>query len=484
MQGRPWRVFALISGAVVQSTLNFSIIFVAFPEIEATFVGVGAGRLSWALTGYTIVLAALLVPVGWLADRVGRRRVFLSGVGVFAVSSVAVGVAPTPELLIAARALQAAGSAMQGPSGIALLLQEFPASKRSTAVGAFGAIAGVGAALGPVIGGVLIEWLSWRWTFVLNAPLGLVIIVIGRRMLVESGGKAAAGPPDFLGAGVLMAGVAALAFGIVQSEAWGWADTRIWVAWVMAVSLVVWFVQRCRHHPSPVVDLVLFRDRNYTLANLMGLLNVGSFSAMYLGLVLFLMDVWEYSTRDAGLLLALIPGVAGPLSAVAGRLADRIGHRAVILPGALCTTASMVWFLLGLTRDREILTYWVPALGLYSVGVGLGFAAAEAAAVHGLAQEHLGVGAAVHRIFGEIGATLAVAVAVVLVDGPDATETLLGYRRLGWMMVGVGVATALLALPLDTRPATRRRRRRRPSASVQRPRPGGVGTAVDLQGHA
>ena len=171
---------------------------------------------------------------------------------------------------------------------------------------------------------------------------------------------------------------------------------------------------------------------------------------MYLGLVLFLTDVWGYSTRDAGLLLALIPGVAGPLSAVAGRLADRIGHRAVILPGALFTTAAMAWFLVGLTRDREVLTYWLPSLGLYSIGVGLGFAAAEAAAVHGLSQEHLGVGAAVHRIFGEIGSTLAVAVAVVLVEGPDVSETLLGYRRLGWVMVGVGVVTAVLALPSES----------------------------------
>ena len=445
-------MLALVSGAMFITTLNFSIIVVAFPELEETFADVEREQLSWALTAYAIALAAMIVPSGWLADRFGRKRMFLAGVAVFTAGAALVAVSPNVVLLVVARAVQGAGSAMLGPAAVALVLAAVPFNRRSTAVGAFSAVAGLAAALGPVIGGALIEVTTWRWTFTLNVPIGIITLLAGLLLLTESEPRRGAGRPDLLGAGVLMFGVTAFAFGIVQSEPWGWADLRVIGSLVAAAALVAWFVERCRVHASPIVPLELFSNRNYTLANAIASVNSGSFSALYLGLVLFLTEVWEFDPLDAGLALALIPAIAAPLSLLSGRLADRFGHRALLVPGALLWACSMVWVLLALGRSTQLVTVWVPAIGLYSVGVGLSFAAVEGAAVHGLPDRHLATGSAVHRIFNEIGSTLAIAVGIVLVSSTDPEISLGGFRSLFVMMAVAGVVVAFLALGIDTRP--------------------------------
>src|SRR5215217_8125144 len=206
--------------------LDVTIVNVAFPDIERDFAGASQADLSWVLNAYNIVFAALLVPAGRVADLVGRRRMFLIGVTAFVAASVLCGVASSPEGLVAARVLQAAAGAILVPTSLALLLPEFPPERRATAVAIWSATGAVAAALGPSLGGVLVDQLGWRWVFFANVPIGLAALVPARRILRETrdpGGVL----PDALGSALIVAGVGALALGIVKGSDWGWDSGRV-----------------------------------------------------------------------------------------------------------------------------------------------------------------------------------------------------------------------------------------------------------------
>src|SRR5688500_11211357 len=223
---RRWKVLIVTAVAVFMGFLDVTIVNVAFPDIESTFGGASRADLSWILNAYNIVFAALLVPAGRLADLVGRRRMFMIGVSAFVAASVLCGIAPSPELLVGARVLQAAAGAILVPTSLALLLPEFAPEKRATAVAIWGATGAVAAALGPSLGGVLVEEAGWRWVFFLNVPIGLLALVPARRLLRETRDPAGA-LPDVLGTALLVAGVGTLALGIVKGPEWGWDSVRV-----------------------------------------------------------------------------------------------------------------------------------------------------------------------------------------------------------------------------------------------------------------
>ena len=220
----PWTVLVSTSLAIFAVFLDTTILFVAFPAIRADFSGVSASSLSWVLNAYTIVFAALLIPAGRLADRVGRRRTFLTAVVVFTLASMLCGLAPTAGLLVAARVLQAVGAAALVPSSLALVLQTFPSEKVPVAVAIWGAIGAVAGAVGPTLGALVVENLGWRWAFFINLPVGIVSLRSGRRVLPEGREANPGRLPDPLGVVLLAAGLALLAFAIVKTDDWGWAQ--------------------------------------------------------------------------------------------------------------------------------------------------------------------------------------------------------------------------------------------------------------------
>src|ERR671936_591391 len=227
MTQRKWQVLAVTSVAVFMGFLDVTIVNIAFPDIRASFADTSLAGLSWILTAYNIVFAALLVPAGRLADRVGRRRTFLAGLLTFLAASAAAGLAPTVEVLVGARVVQAAGAAALVPTSLALLLPEFPLSQRATATGVWGATGAVAAALGPSLGGSLVEAAGWRWVFFVNLAIGLPALVPARRLLREAR-EANPGPlPDALGVVLLIVGVGLLSLGIVKGEDWGWGRERV-----------------------------------------------------------------------------------------------------------------------------------------------------------------------------------------------------------------------------------------------------------------
>src|SRR5918911_1732058 len=224
---RRWQVLLVTSVAVFMSFLDVTIVNIAFPDIRASFVSTSLAGLSWILTAYNIVFAALLVPGGRLADRTGRRRTFMAGLVTFLAAAVAAGLAPTVGILVAARVVQATGAALLVPTSLALLLPEFPLAQRATAAGIWGAMGAVAAALGPSLGGALVDAAGWRWVFFVNLAIGLPALIPARRLLREARERDPGPLPDGLGVALLVAGVGLLSLGIVKGEDWGWGGGRV-----------------------------------------------------------------------------------------------------------------------------------------------------------------------------------------------------------------------------------------------------------------
>jgi EmrB/QacA subfamily drug resistance transporter len=449
---RAWLVLAVTSFAVFASALDTTILYVAFPAIQETFADVSRADLSWAINAYTIVFAALLVPAGRLADRIGRRKVFFAGVVIFTVSSAFAGAAPTAGALMAARVVQAVGAAALLPSSLALVLGEFPREKRATAVGIWGAVGALAAATGPTLGALIIELASWRLAFFVNLPIGALVIFLGYRIIRESKDPDAAQRQDLLGIPLLIAGVGSLALGIVQSDEWGWGDTRTLTAFAVSAVTLALFVLRSATYHSPALDLTLFRNHNFRWANLATASFGIAFAAMFLGTVLFLTNVWRYSTLEAGLLIAPGPFLAGVVAVPAGRAADGIGHRPMLVAGGLIFAAANVWRVLGTGLDREVLELWIPTLLLTGIGVGLTLPTLSSAAVHGLAPNRFAVGGAVNQTVRQIGSVLGVALVIALLGSPSPAELLDAFDRIFWLLAAGGVATALFSLAIDTKP--------------------------------
>jgi len=263
---RHWKVLIVTAVAVFMSFLDVTIVNVAFPDIERSFSDSSRADLSWVLNAYNIVFAALLVPAGRLADLLGRRRMFLTGVVGFLVASVLCGIAASAELLVAARVLQAAAGAILVPTSLALLLPEFPVERRATAVAIWSATGAVAAALGPSLGGVLVDEAGWRWVFFLNVPIGLAALLPARRLLRERRDPAGV-LPDAVGSALLVAGVGALALGIVKGPEWGWESARVIGSLAAGAVLIPAVVLRSARHRAPVVELGLFRVRSFAVSN-------------------------------------------------------------------------------------------------------------------------------------------------------------------------------------------------------------------------
>jgi EmrB/QacA subfamily drug resistance transporter len=354
--------------------------------------------------------------------------------------------------LIVARVVQAVGAAALLPSSLALVLVEFPREKRATAVGIWGAVGALAAATGPTLGALIIDAASWRLAFFVNLPVGMLTIFLGTRLIRESKDPDAMRSQDPLGIPLLIGGVGALALGIVQSDEWGWGDTRTLVAFAVSAILLSLFVLRSATHRSPTLDLRLFRNRNFRMANLATASFGVAFAAMFLGTVLFLTNVWRYGTLEAGLLIAPGPFIAALVAGPAGRAADRIGHRPMLVAGGLIFAAANLWRVLATDLDREIWDLWMPTLLLTGIGVGLTLPTLGSAAVHGLAPNRFAVGSAVNQTIRQLGAVLGVALVIALLGSPSPAELLDAFDRIFWLLAAGGVATAVFSLAIDTRP--------------------------------
>ncbi|MEU1276690.1 MFS transporter, partial [Streptomyces sp. NPDC005799] len=260
------RVLALSSLGAFVVFLDTTIVNVAF-ETMSRSLRTSADHLSWVLNIYSLIFAATLIPAGRLADRYGRKRVFLTGITGFAVTSALCGLAPNVDVLIGGRALQAVFAALVTPTSLALLLPEFPPARRPVAIGTWGSMSALAAAVGPTLGALLTQYASWRWIFLVNVPICALVLVLGLRILRETRDPHAKGLPDPLGVLLIAAMPAALSLGIIEGPKWGWSDPRVIGAFSLAALLLPIFILRDRSATQPVLDFALFRVRQFRLIN-------------------------------------------------------------------------------------------------------------------------------------------------------------------------------------------------------------------------
>lgn len=447
------RSLALLSvcGAAFLAFLDTTIVNTSFPSIRESFDDASPAELSWILDGYFIVFAALLIPAGGIADRIGRRRVFLAGIAAFTLSSALCAAAPTWELLIAARVLQGVAAAVVAPVSLALILGLYPAERRAAGIGVWGAAAAFAAACGPPLGGVLVELADWRWIFLVNLPLGALVILAGVRGLDESRDEAATGLPDLLASALVAVGLGLLALGIVEGEGWGWGSPRVLGAFVVAAALVAIVWRRCATHPRPLVDPALMAIASFRRANVATLLFAMAFFSTILGNILFMTGVWGYDVLHAG--LATIPGpLATTLaSQPAGRLADRYGHRAVIVPGCLLYATGLL-VLRSAGAEPDWVGTWLPGMVIQGIGVGLAFPTLGAAAAADIADERFAVASAVTSAFRQFGAVLGTAILIAIVGQPATLVQALDASDTAYLFgVGSVLAAGVVAATIATR---------------------------------
>jgi EmrB/QacA subfamily drug resistance transporter len=447
------RTLTIASLATLATFLDTTILYVAFPDISATFDSTGASELSWVLNAYTIVFAALLIPVGKVADRVGHRRVFLAGSVAFTTASMACGLAPTAEVLIGFRVLQAAGAAALIPSSLALVMHAFPRDQLPRAVAIWGAAGAAAGALGPTLGAAIVESLGWRWAFFINLPIGVYTVAAGRRTLRESADPETA-IPSFVGVLLVAAAAGLLSYGVVGSEDFGWLSTRTLGVLGLGLVAMAALVAHQRRSNAPALDVDLFRIPDFAWGNAAMLVFGTAFSALFFGSILFLTQVWGWSILQAGFGVAPGPAIVALVAPRAGRLAGRIGQRPILLVGGIVYASSGVYRLLMLGPEAN---YWIdyfPSMVASGLGVAFVFPQLSSAVAQALPQNRIGIGGAALQAVRQFGGTFGVALTIAFLGAStDLASTLSAFDRIWWLIAVGGLVTSVLVLPMRTRVA-------------------------------
>jgi EmrB/QacA subfamily drug resistance transporter len=378
---------------------------------------------------------------------------FLLGSTVFTVASMACGLAPTAAFLIGFRVVQAAGSAALVPSSLALVMRAFPRERLPYAVAVWGAAGAAAGALGPTLGSIVVEALGWRWAFFINLPVGIFTVVSGIRTLRESSDSETR-IPSFVGIGLVAAAAGLLSYGVVETGEEGWLSLQTLGVLGAGIVALVLFVAHQRRTTAPALNLELFRIRNFAWSNL-AMLSFGiPFSAMFLGSILFLTQVWGWSILQAGFGVAPGPAIVAVAAPRVGRLAGRVGQRPIVVFGAILFALSGLFRVLMLDAEPNYLRDYFPSMLLSGLGVACCFPQLSSAVAQALPPNRSGTGGSVLQAVRQFAGTFGVALTIALVGAPASEIDALGaFDRVWWLIVAGGLVTALLALPLRT-PAT------------------------------
>ena len=432
---RPFRILAICSVAIFLVSLDVSILNVAFRSIVQEFGPEKRTLLTWAFSGYNIAYAAALLTAGRIADRLGRKRVFITGTLIFIFGSLLCALSNSAELLIAARVVQAIGGALLTPASLALVLPEFPVEKRSAAIGIWGAVGGIAAATGPTIGGIIVDTLSWHWVFAINIPIGLVSAALSLKYLKETP-RQDTGAPDVGGALLSMGGVGLVILAIVEGDRWGWGSARTVGSAVLGIGLVVAFVMWCRRHPAPVFDISLTKLRYFSAGNLASALFSVGFFAMFFVNTQFLQSVWGYSAIRAGLAVAPGPIMAAAFAFPAGKWSERYGHRAIVTLGCVIFAVGIIVNLVLLDATPSYVFPYLPAAMITGIGVGLTISTLGSSSSAFLPPPKMAMGSAVNATVRQVGAAIGIAIASALLTAKESGGTLTGFRR-SWIMIAI-----------------------------------------------
>jgi EmrB/QacA subfamily drug resistance transporter len=433
--------------------LDTTILFVAFPDISRTFGESSTSTLSWVLNAYTITFAALLVPAGKFADRLGHRMAFLVGSATFTIASMGCGFAPSAGVLIGFRIFQGAGSAILIPASLALVMAAFPREKLPQVIAIWGAIGALSAALGPSLGALIIDAFGWRWAFYLNLPVGIVTITAGLKYLTEVKNPEVR-IPSLVGVVLIASAAGLLLFGVVESDNVGWLSGQTVLMVLAGLALLGVFVAHQRWTDAPTLDLELFALRNFRWGNLAMFAFSTAFSAMFFALILFPVRAWDWSILKAG--FGVAPGalLAAVLAPKFGKLAGQVGQRRLVMLGGLIAAVSGLYRVIFLTAEPDYLLDFGIPLVMSGFAIALVFPQVTSVAAQALPQNRVGVGGATTQAVRQFGGSFGVALTVAFLGtATGVADVLAGFDRVWWLVVFGGLITTACALPLQTRTA-------------------------------
>jgi EmrB/QacA subfamily drug resistance transporter len=449
------QILALLATAALMGVLDFSIVNVALPSIQHTF-HLAPADLQWVVSAYALLFGGFLLLGGRAADLFDRKRVFMLGLGLFSLASLVGGLAPSPLIILVARALQGLGAAIVSPTALALLTTTFPeGSERNRALGVFGSVSGLGFAVGALLGGVLTSVLSWRWVFFVNVPVGLLVLFGAFLLLPSSKARAKRSPLDLTGAILLTGAMVSLVLALSQGASPGAEMVQILLPGILAVVLGALFLVVERRSQHPLVPLGVFRSRGLSVANLLAGLSIAIASLLAFILTLYLQSVLLFSPMATGLafLPAGVGGIAG--GQIATRATRRIGLRgASALGPALIALGSVL-----LTRITPVggAAWVVVGYALAGVGIVCTVVTTTIAATAPLGPELQGLAAGLLNTSQQVGAALGISLASVVASaiavaagGDPAVAATTGYQATMYLAIVLALiagALAILAIP-------------------------------------
>ena len=445
-ENRKWWTLGALAFALFMIMLDNTVVNVALPSIQRD-LGIGLSELEWTVNAYALTFAVLMLSGGKLADFFGRRRVFLIGLAIFTLASLACGLATTGGTLIGARTLQGVGAAIMMPATLSIISATFPPHQRGMAIGIWAGVSAMALAIGPLIGGLITEHIDWSWIFFVNVPIGVLGFAVSRLVIRESRDTSADQRLDFPGLIASAVALFALTFGLIEANAYGWGDPVILGLFVLSAVALAAFVWLEAHQRSPMLDLSLFRSSTFAGANVVALLVTLAMFGVFFFMSIYMQNVLGYSATKTGAVFLPMTVLIILIAPAAGKFSDRVGSRWLMTAGMICLTAALIVFSrLGLDSG-----FWDMAPGLLVGGLGMALVMTPmtAAALGSVPVEKSGVGSGVLNTFRQLGGALGIAVMGAIVASyidldsagrPDPAAFIEGFQR----ALEVSAAFALL----------------------------------------
>ncbi|MAU35573.1 MAG: hypothetical protein CL502_06700 [Actinobacteria bacterium] len=446
---RPWISLLVASSSIFLMTLDLGLTAVSLPEIRADFEESKTQIINWGATSYLVAMTSLLLLFGRLADRYGRRKLFLIGLSITTMAVSLAAVTPNPEVFLIARTFQGAGIAILVPTALAMVLGDIPQKHQGAAVGLWGSIGATAGVLGPISSGLLIEVFGWRATFALLGILGVIALVAGIRVLNESYLPEVPENLDVTSvfSGIISIGSVTLI--LLQGNDWGWLSKKIILFLLLGLIATYIFWISCKRSRNPLLDIELFNNHKYRQATIAAGFHQLAFFAFFFSSPILLSEVWGWSPMKTGFAVAPAMLLAILVQTPFGILADRFGYRKLILYGGFVPSLGIAWWLIFVDFEQSYLSAFLPGLLVVSLGSAMVGITTTGVALTVVDPQKLGIANAMHQVTRRLGTTMGVALAVGLSSGSNVLKILENVKVLWWIVAFMYAAGSLFVWKSD-----------------------------------